>query len=154
MRIKGSNAVADARRARGLSLLKEGKTCAQVASQVGVTTRTVYRWQQEDRAGGPRERRKAGRRCFLNRRQLQRLERALKRGAFAHGYAEDYWTLDRVAHVIWELFGVRYHPSGVWRLLRRMGWSCQKPQRQALSRDDDAIAHWKRYQWPRIKKVA
>jgi transposase len=153
MRIKGSNAVADARRARGLALLSEGKTCAQAASQVGVSIRTVQRWRQEERTGGRRERRKAGRACWLTSRQLQQLERALKRGAVAQGYAEDYWTLDRVAQVIWTRFGVRYHPSGVWRLLRRMGWSCQKPQRQALSRDDEAIAHWKRYQWPRIKKV-
>jgi transposase len=86
--------------------------------------------------------------------ELRRLERALKRGAYAQGYAEDYWTLDRVARLIWDLFGVRYRPSGVWHLLRRLGWSCQKPQRRALQRDDVAIAHWKRYVWPQIKKVA
>jgi transposase len=82
------------------------------------------------------------------------LESALKRGAFAHGYAEDYWTLERIAHVIWDLFGTRYRPSGVWYLMQRLGWSCQKPQRRSLARDDQAVAHWKRYVWPQIKKVA
>lgn len=106
-----------------------------------MSIRTVQRWRQEERTGGHRERCKAGRACWLTSRQLQQLARALKRGAVAQGYAEDYWTLDRVVQVIWTRFGVRYHPSGVWRLLRRMGWSCQKPQRQALSRDDEAIAH-------------
>jgi transposase len=85
---------------------------------------------------------------------LKRLERILLKGAGAQGYAEDYWTLARIAQVIWKLFGVRYHPSGVWHVLRRMGWSCQKPQRVAFQQDDKVIAHWTRYSWPRIKKVA
>lgn len=154
MRIHGSNQDADARRARGLTLLAQGKTCEQAASQVGVGKRTVERWRQDEHEGAKRERKKPGPVSRLDSKQLQKLERALNRGAFAHGYAEDYWTLDRVAHLIWTLFAVRYHPSSVWHLLRRMGWSNQKPQRQALQRDDEAIAHWKRYTWPRIKKVA
>jgi transposase len=95
-----------------------------------------------------------GRPCYLSAKQVTRLEAALQRGARAYGYADDYWTLARIARVIWKLFGIRYHPSSVWRVLRRMGWSCQKPQRVAFRHDDAAIAHWKHYIWPRIKKVA
>jgi hypothetical protein len=76
---------------------------------------------------------------------------ALKRGAYAYGYEEDYWTLNRIAHLIWDLFHVRYHPSGVWHVLQRVDWSCQKPQRRGLQRDDEAIAHWKHYVWPHIR---
>jgi transposase len=78
---------------------------------------------------------------------------SLKRGGYVYGSAEDYWTLDRIAHLIWNLFHVRYRASSVWYLLRRLGWSCQKPQRRSLARDDAAIAHWKRYLWPQVKKV-
>ena len=70
------------------------------------------------------------------------------------GYARDYWTLDRIAHLIWDLLEVRYHPSSVWHILNRMGWSCQQPQRQALQRNDEKIAHWRHYIWPQIKKVS
>jgi transposase len=35
-----------------------------------------------------------------------------------------------------------------------LGWSCQKPERRALQRDEAAIAHWKRYLWPQIKRRA
>jgi transposase len=85
---------------------------------------------------------------------MRRLEQALKRGAYAHGYTGDYWTLDRVAQLIWQLFQVRYHSSGVWHVLRRLGWSCQRPQRRSLGRDEAEVAHWRRYVWPQIKKVA
>jgi hypothetical protein len=40
----------------------------------------------------------------------------------------------------------------VGRLLGRLGWSCQKPERRAVERDEEAIGRWKRYGWVGIKK--
>jgi hypothetical protein len=61
--------------------------------------------------------------------------------------------LARVADVILRHFGVRYHPSQVWRILLALDWSPQKPQRLARERDEVAIARWRRVDWPRIKKT-
>lgn len=142
-------------RERALELRRQGVPRSAVAAQIGVTERSVRRWEQESHQPTRKKAsRGPGRPPFLSPKQLHRLEKALDQGAYAHGYAEDYWTADRIGHVIWELFGVRYESSGVWRLLQRMVWSSQKPQRQPLQRDDAAIRHWKRYVWPRIKKVA
>jgi hypothetical protein len=33
-----------------------------------------------------------------------------------------------------------------------LGWSCQKPERRALQRNEAAIARWKQSRWPHIKK--
>ena len=155
MRPYGTSSQLASRRQQALRLLRRGHGTAAVAKRIGATARSVRRWRRERQR--PKRKSKAravGRPCRLSARQVERLVAALKRGAFAHGYAEEYWTLDRVAHLIWELFGIRYRPSGVWYLLQRMGWSCQRPQRRALQRDDAAIAHWKHYVWPQIKKVA
>ena len=54
--------------------------------------------------------------------------------------------------LIYQHFGVRYDPAHVRRLLRSMGLSRQKPQRYARERDERAIAHWRRYRWPALKK--
>ena len=154
MRPKGTAEQLTARRERALVLLRQGQRPSDVALAVGVTDRTVRRWQQDAHRPKRRARRPPGRPTRLSAKQVQRLERELERGAFAHGYASDYWTLDRVAQLIWQLFAVRYHPSGVWHVLRRMSWSCQRPQRRPFGRDDEAVAHWRRYVWPQIKKVA
>ncbi len=154
MRTTGSNRQVDERRQRGLALLREGLTAKQVASRLGTSVRTVQRWAKAAQAGQPGERQRPGPKPCLTERQVQRLARQLKRGARAHGYAEEHWTLDRIAHLIWTLFGVRFHPSGVWWVLQRMGWSSQQPIRQAVQRDDAAIAAWIETDWPRIKKVA
>jgi transposase len=90
--------------------------------------------------------------AYLAKDQIKKLEQELLKGAYAHGYSEDYWTLDRIGRVIWDLYQVRYTPSGVWRLLDGMGWSCQKVQRLAIQRKDETIRNWKRWVWPKIKK--
>ena len=155
MRPYGTSAQRAVVRRRAFDLLTHGVHPGAVAKRVGVTKRSVQRWQHEARQPKRKKsKRGPGRPSYLSPVQLRRVERALDQGAYAHGYAEDYWTVDRIGHVIWELCGVRYESSSVWRLLQRLGWSSQKPQRQPLQRDDAAIAHWKRYVWPRIKKVA
>ena len=154
MRSKGTAEQLATRRQQGIKLVRAGKSTTVIAEQLGVTARTVRRWRQEAQSPQSKRKHPLGRPSRLTTRQLQQLEQELKRGAYAHGYAEDYWTLDRIAHVIWQHFGVRYHPSTIWHILRRLGWSCQRPQRRPFGRDDGAVAHWRRYIWPQIKKVA
>jgi transposase len=93
-----------------------------------------------------------GRPPKLSTSQKKRLTTVLLKGPLAAGYRTDLWTLKRVAQMIRRQFGVAYHPCHVWKLLTSLGWSCQKPERRALQRDDAAIAHWKRSRWPHIKK--
>jgi transposase len=76
----------------------------------------------------------------------------LARGAPAHGYANDLWTLDRVAMLVRKTFGVSYDPSGVWHLLRRAKWSSQKPESVAREQDPAAVARFRRATWPKLKK--
>jgi transposase len=135
-------------------LLRQGKPVSEVARAVGVIDRTVRRWREEANHPKKRSERPPGKPSYLWPKQIKRLERELLRGAYAHGYAEDYWTLDRIGHVIWELFGVRYVPSGVWRLLTRMGWTSQRPQRLAIQRDEESIVQWKLRVLPRVKKTS
>jgi transposase len=84
--------------------------------------------------------------------QRQRIPTLLVRGALAWGFRTDLWTTPRIADVIRRQFGVRYHPAHVGRLLIDLGWSCQKPERRALERDERAIADWKGPIWRAIKK--
>jgi transposase len=61
--------------------------------------------------------------------------------------------LDRVVQVIHATTGVGLSRPSAWRLLtQRLGWSLQRPQRQARERDAQAIARWVAHEWPRIKK--
>ena len=87
----------------------------------------------------------------LKRRRGQ-LEEALLAGPAAAGYATDLWTGPRIRKLIWDRFRVRYHRGHVWLLLRKLGWSCEKPAQRAVERDEETIATWLRQRWPRIKR--
>jgi len=82
----------------------------------------------------------------------QRIVAGLKRGPEALGYETSLWTSARVAHLIEKTCGVQYHPGHAWRILRQLGWSCQRPTGRALERDEEKIRRWKRQRWPEIKK--
>jgi len=155
MRRKGTIEQLAEQRARGLALLEQGKKVKEVAELLNVTPRSVNRWKQTARKPKRRRRPKPiGRHRKLTEKQVKRLGKALKRGAPAFGYFGDYWTLDRIGQIIWQLFEVRCHPSTVWHILDRMGWSCQRPQRRALQRNEAAIELWKHEVLPEVKKDA
>jgi transposase len=93
-----------------------------------------------------------GRPPRLTAHQKQKLARLLLEGALSQGYRTELWTTARVAEVIAREFAVRYHRDHLGRLLHGLEFSCQKPERRALERDDEEIERWKREEWPRIKK--
>jgi transposase len=145
----------EARRLRAASLFKQGESQAEVARALGVHRQTAHRWakrvEREGRAA-LRQAGRAGRKPRLSAVQLRRIERELKRGPEALGYETNLWTAPRVAELIQRECGIQYHPGHVWKILRQMGWSCQRPVGRALERDEAAIRRWKKQRWPELKK--
>jgi len=143
------------RRVRAGRLLLGGMAPPQVAKRVGAPRQTVYRWLGVLNAGGIealRQMSQGGRPSQLDEEQHLELRQILLAGPQAAGFGTDLWTLKRVRQVIERRFGVRYSDVHVWRLLGRLGFSSQRPERLARERNETAIAHWRRRTWPRLKK--
>lgn len=155
MRPPGTAQQLEKRRRLAIQMLKAGKPAATVARAVSASRSSVQRWRESyerDGAAGLSSKPIPGRPPGLTPKQKARLEQLLLKGAVKAGYATELWTLDRIGQIIWKQFHRRYHPGHVWRLLREMGWSSQKPERRPIQRDEAAIRHWRRYRWPWIKK--
>ncbi|GGX24586.1 winged helix-turn-helix domain-containing protein [Streptomyces noursei] len=100
-----------------------------------------------------RRRSATGRPPKLDDGQVNEVRAALERGAQAHGFEADLWTLERVGLVVERVTGVSLSRASVWRLLTaRLGWSLQRPECRAVERDESEIARWIAHEWPRIKK--
>ena len=143
------------RRMRAMALLDQGWSQAEIARRLGVTQGAVSQWKKRYQRDGPQALKATphpGPKPKQTAKQREQLGRLLLKGARTHGYCTELWTLKRVAEVIRKRFGVQYDPSGVWHVLRHMGWSCQKPERRARERDEEAIVRWRKKEWPRIKK--
>lgn len=156
MRPNGSPAELETRRWRAINLLKKGGlSITAVARRLGCSHSSVILWRDKLRRGGPSSlKAKAipGRPTKLRSAQIEKLPALLLRGPLSWGYSTDLWTTSRIAQVIEREFRVRFHRAHVGRLLADLGWSCQKPERRAIERDEEAIERWKRYRWTAIKK--
>jgi transposase len=71
----------------------------------------------------------------------------LSHGAEAYGFRGEVWTCARVALVINEEFGVRYHKAHVSRILKELHWTPQLPIERASQRDEEAIEMWREEVW-------
>ena len=150
----GSNKWQEERRKRGYALVQAGWTQKKVAEALGVTEGAVSQWMRRAREGGEDAlgyQAAPGADSKLSAEQLARLPDILARGGEAYGFAGAVWTRARVRQVIQDVFGVAYHIDHMSYLLKKIGWSRQKPIRRAVQRDEHKIEQWKRH-WKSVEK--
>jgi len=143
------------RRFQAIGLFEQGRNQSEIARQVKVVRQTVARWVQQYRARGKAALQKAGRagrKPRLSEKQRHQLKKLLLAGPERLGYETPLWTCPRVAHLIEQQFGVRYHEGHVWKLLVCLGWSPQRPVGRARERNEEQIQRWKKKVWPALKK--
>jgi putative transposase len=142
-------------RRQAADLFARGMTPVEVAKRLEVSQKSAYVWRKLWRAGGAdalASRGAPGPEPKLSDAQLERLKARLELGPAAAGYGEDQrWTLARIATLIGLMFKVRVSLTTTWEAMRRIGFSAQMPTHRAIERDEEAIARWRRYQWPAVK---
>jgi len=146
----------EARRFAAAELFRQGLDQASVVHRLHVSRQTASRWHHAWRRNGRAALKaagRAGRRPRLDDAALHRVEATLLRGPKAAGFSTDMWTLPRISRVIARSSGIQYHPGHVWKLLRRLGWSRQRPARQAKEQDPAVTARWLKLRWPVVKKT-
>jgi putative transposase len=153
MRPTGSPETLEARRKIAARLFERGMKLSDVAAIVNSSISSAHRWRRAWRMGGDLHAvEHPGRKPKLSSQQRAELVQAMLRGTHYWGYAPSGWTGPLVRDLIERVFHEIYHVEYVPRLLRSLGWSPQKPERRARERDEEAIARWRREDWPRIKK--
>lgn len=142
------------RRMQAVALFRKGVAHAVVARRLTVSRTAVHYWHKAWNTEGRAalKARKQGPRYKLTKEEVARVEAALLAGPEACGYTTQLWTLARITETVKASTGVAYGDRSVWHVLRRMGWSCQKPARRAKERNEKAIAHWIKVEWPSIRK--
>jgi transposase len=143
------------RRLQALSLFAGNLNNSEIGRRLKVSNQTVSRWRNEIAVGGPEVLKaagRAGRKPRLSEEDKEALIKGLLSGPEKLGYLTPLWTCERVGHLIDQEFGIDYHPGHVWKVLRQLNWSPQRPVGRALERNETAIAEWKRKTWPAIKK--
>ncbi len=118
----------------------------------------VYVWLAKYRQGGLdalRAKPVPGRPPKLSDAQLGRLYRlAVGNDPRQLRFASALWTRAMVRGLVHREFGVRLSEPSVGRLLRKLGLSPQRPLYRAWQQDPEAVARWKREEYPQIRAQA
>jgi len=143
------------RRQRVWEMHEQGYKQQAIAGALGLSQGGVSHIIARGKAGGVealRYRKPAGAKSKLTVEQKQELLDKLEQGAENFKFSGDVWTTKRIARMIEEEFGVKYHSDYIGPLLRSLGWSRQRPIVRAKQRDEEAIRHWMEERWPELKK--
>lgn len=142
-------------RKRCIELLAAGHISERVSEMLGCTSgwvaKTKKRYAREGESGFLTKK-PGGQKSRLSGEQIQGLLLELEKGAVAHGFSGEIWNRKRVAAVILKLFGEKYDPTHVGRILKKAGWTKQKPQVKARQQQAEAVEKWHAQGLPAIKK--
>jgi transposase len=145
------------RRLRALDLKQQGWRQRVIAEALDASEETISRWLARARRGGRealRSHSAPGHPPKLSDAQKRLIPEFLWHGPEAYGFRGQVWTRARIARVLQEELGVRYHKAHVGRLLRELGWTPQVPIRRAIRRDEEAIRRWRAEVWPTRRRQA
>jgi transposase len=144
MRPNGSPKELERRRRRAVALLEEGMSRNVVARVLGVSPNSLSRWRKLAEAGMIEAKPHRGSIAKLSDDDCEKLQQLLSKGATSYGWLNNLWTAARVGRVIYDHFGVKYHPAHISRILRgRLKWTCQRPVNCPEERDDETIDAWR-----------
>lgn len=150
-----SKDVREYRRLRAIELSCKGMKAIRIAEILGVTRGAVSQWLKRYREQGLESlyrRISRGKPCKLTDLQIGELEAMLQQGAEKFGYSGEVWTSSRIRDLIEIKFAVKYTVRHVQRLLKKWGWTPQKPVTHASQKDMEEVSRWRYQQWPEIKK--
>lgn len=130
-------------------------TSGEIAKALNVSLSGVSEWLKiytEKGVDGLLEGRRSGRPSLLSDVDKILLCDIIDSGPIAYGYVSGLWTSIRIADVIDQEFGIRYHPGHVRKLLSDFGFSVQSPKRVLALADKEKQAKWVSETYPTVKK--
>lgn len=145
-------------RLRALLARKMGQSVETIARSIGLHRGSVSRWFTKFKRGGKSALcscKATGRPkkldCKKHRRQLLAI---VKKPATLYGYENALWTCRRIHSVVRRELHIRVSTPTIWRGLKKLNLSAQKPERRALEQDPIARKKWMTEEWPEIKQQA
>jgi len=145
-------------RIRAVQRVQAGESPEKVVKTLGFARACIYNWLARYRAGGwhaLREGHRTGRPKKLTGSQIKWVYKTIRdKNPQQMKFDFALWTRSMIANLIKRQFGVKLSLTSVGRLLRQLGFTCQKPLYRAHQRDSELVKQWKEQIFPQIQKRA
>jgi transposase len=145
-------------RARAVQRVQDGESPETVIKALGFARACIYNWLARYRGGGWQALKtgsSSGRPKKLGARQIAWVYRTvIGKDPLQMKFEFALWTREMVSVAIHRQFGIKLSESSVGRLLRQLGFTCQKPLYRAYQQNKEAVERWKENEFPQIQKRA
>lgn len=141
-------------RERAIGALRSGLSVNTVAKSYQVDRSTVYRWRvryEQDSTEGLYRVPGSGRPPAFSESELEHLYQIILQPATDFGYETDFWTCRRMIQVTEKELSKCVSQPTMWRLLRSLDLTYQKPERIYHEGSDEARREWIQVEVPRIR---
>lgn len=143
-------------RIQGIMLSLEKHSVNDIADLLHVHRSTVNLWVtawNDFGESGLLEGYRCGRPSKLTDQQKEKLWNIVDSGPVAYGLRSGVWTSPIIRQIIEEEFSIDYHTRHVPKLLKKMGFSVQRPTTKLVQADQKQQNKWIRYDYPNLKKT-
>jgi transposase len=131
-----------------------GESPEAVAKGMGLNRRSIYRWLEAHYYGGEdalKAKPIPGAPPKINARQMETLARIVReKSPLQLKFAYALWTLAMIRELIRQKFSVNLSEVSVGRLMRRLGFSPQRPLYRAWQQNPALVENWRDEEYPKI----
>jgi transposase len=132
-----------------------GETGAAIAKHLGVGTDTITRVRRLYRQGGVaalRPLKPPGRPSKATPEFIAQMKQAVQTNPLGLGYGFATWSTVRLAEYLAKITGIRFSRDQLGRLLKKAGFSMQRPKHTLKGKRDEAAYDQARRRLQRLKK--
>lgn len=134
--------------------VEEGESPEVVAAGMGINRRTIYRWLSAYHYGGEQALQAKpipGAPAKLDAKQMGRLARIIRtKNPLQLRFEYALWTLAIIRELIRREFGVKLSEVSVGRLMKRLGFTPQRPLYRAWQQDPALVERWQHTEYPKL----
>jgi transposase len=156
---KLSKAAREQLRITAVKRVLAGESHEEAIKSIGFNRRCIYKWLAAYRSGSfealKNTKNHGGRPPVLSWVQLFHLYKIITaENPLQYKVEFALWTIEIVRQLILREFGLRLSGVSVWRTLRALGLSPQKPKRVAYQQNPAAVKKFLHEEYPAIKQLA
>jgi len=145
-------------RIAAIKRIANGESPDSVAKGMELNRRTVYRWLEKYHYGGLDALKKKpihGATPKVNAKQMKKLAKIIhEKDPLQYKFDFALWTLAIIRELIRQLFNIHISEVSVGRLMKRLGFSPQRPLYRAWQQDPVMVENWRKTEYPKIAKRA
>lgn len=145
-------------RIRAVRQVQQGKSPEEVIAALGMTRCCIYNWLAAYRSGGwdaLKAKKLYGRPKKLTGKQMESICKIIIQGnPQQYRFSFALWTLGLIQKLIYMKLGIKLSTASVWRLMKQLGLTCQRPLFRAYQQDKKAVDNWLRFTYPKIRVLA